>query len=247
MKTKLLILILGVSLNSFAQDPMLFENTWHLQNLIINNEDNIPPGNNGVVSPSYIEGSEVILNFQQEKNLSATGAVCNSIGGEIEFENSNNTLSFKGMNESLGGPCPKQIHTNYEYMYFDFFRNNGINKPLNYNIITNNNNSRTLTITALNGDKAIYGSKTLSIKNNIESLFSIFYNSTNTSIKINSKNSLERFSIKIFDTLGKLVFNASKNSNKQNTIDLQSFPNGIYFVFLKTELGEILKKKIIKH
>ena len=57
MKIKLLIVFVGMSLNSFAQDPVLFDTPWSLQDLIINDESNPPPNNDEVmVFPSLSGG-----------------------------------------------------------------------------------------------------------------------------------------------------------------------------------------------
>ena len=49
MKTiKILILVLFASLSSYAQNPQLFENTWYLQKIVIDNQDFFPPSNNEI-------------------------------------------------------------------------------------------------------------------------------------------------------------------------------------------------------
>ena len=81
MKYLILILSMISSLQCFAQDPELLENTWYLQNVIINSQDNFPPVNSEVNSiPTYFKG------------IGFSTMVCNDLFGLIEYDNQ--TFSF---------------------------------------------------------------------------------------------------------------------------------------------------------
>ncbi len=245
MKIKILALIIGISTYSFAQNPMLFENPWVLQDLVINSESHLPPSNSEV---SFVTLTFDFYEFESIEYFSGYGTICESIGGPIDFNEINNSFSFLELNETLGGGCFQTPNFIYEDTYFSFFYDNFDNGNLfDYSIIINTDNSKTLIITSINGDQAIYGSEVLSIENNTKPTLSLFYNAKNNSIEIDSKDYLERFSIKMFNTLGKQILNLKKYNKEKRTIDLQNFPDGIYFVFLQNEIGEILKKTIIKH
>ena len=104
-----------------------------------------------------------------------------------------------------------------------------------------------MTITSLNGDQAIYGSDVLSIVNETKSTFSLFYNTVSNSIDINSIGILESFSIKLFDSHGKLVFDQKEYIRKEKSINIQNLPIGVYFVILQSGNNKVLKKKIMKY
>jgi hypothetical protein len=60
-------------------------------------------------------------------------------------------------------------------------------------------------------------------------------------------NSTEDVSIRIYDTLGKLVYYGKKiNLSNSFRIDVSSFKSGAYFVKLNSTKGEITKKLMLK-
>lgn len=246
MKIRILILLIGISLNSFAQDQTLLDNMWILQDLVIDDESNIPPNNEEI--------TDVFLYFdsfvnESEEYFNLFGSTCETIGGLIEFNVTSNNFSFSDEpNVTLGGGCVMAENNQYEGIYFDFFYENYNNgNVFDYSITPNNDESTTLIITSFNGNQAIYGSGVLSIDNNEKIDMSLFYNTENSSIEIESKKPLERISIKIFNTLGKQVLVVNKKNEEKISVNLQNFNDGIYFVSLQNEIGQILRKKIIKY
>ena len=70
----------------------------------------------------------------------------------------------------------------------------------------------------------------------------VFPNPSSTSITVTSTDKLE--SIRLFNTLGEEILNATPNSN-QCTININQFDKGVYFAEIKTEKG-IARKKVVK-
>ena len=246
MKNKILIVLISISINCFGQDPGLFDNYWILEDLILNNISHLPPDNNEVTN--------IILEFDSYEHngieyINLFGNVCETIGGLIDFNDIDNTFSFyDGPYETLGGGCEQSQNATYEGIYFDFFYNNYYNGNIfDYSIITNDDNSKTLTINSLNGDQAIYGSQTLSLSENEVFEISIFYDSKTSSIEIAPEKKLESVSIKIFNSLGRLILNLNENNKEKMNIDIRQFTDGIYFVSLQNNIGQIISKKIIKY
>ena len=68
-------------------------------------------------------------------------------------------------------------------------------------------------------------------------------NPTNSSLKISSRQIIK--SITVFDLVGKEIFNEVINK-KMETIDLEGHSNGLYFIKIINENGEIITKKIVK-
>ena len=76
--------------------------------------------------------------------------------------------------------------------------------------------------------------------------FAMFPNPTSGEVNLKWDSS-EDVSVRIFNSLGKIVFYA-KDLNLQNgqEIDVSSFNSGVYFVKLNSSKGEITKKLILK-
>lgn len=235
MRKKIILLFIGISLNSFAQNPQLSENTWYLQDLIINNQSNLPPAN--------AEVSSISLEFFSINNFLST--VCESIGGTLVYDDINQNFTFNELNETLGGGCMQITNGSYEFLYFNYYYSNIIT-PFDYNILINGDSSRTLTITSPNGDQAIYGNQTLAIKKEKQSYFSIFFDSTKDTINLKTKDYPGKYSIKIFDSAGNLVLELSEYITNSKTLNIQQLANGLYIVIAQNTIGDIFKKKILR-
>ncbi|WP_115817489.1 T9SS type A sorting domain-containing protein [Winogradskyella eximia] len=246
MRIRILIILIGMSLNSVAQEQMLFDDLWILEDLVIDNNSYLPPNNEEITYVTLDFDSYVHESIQY---INLFGSTCETIGGLIEFNNSSSNFSFTdGPYETLGGGCMQSQNAIYEGLYFGFFYDNYNNGNIfNYSIVINTDNSKTLTVTSFNGDQAIYGSQTLSINENEGVEISLFYNAKNKSIEIASENQLDRVSIRIFNTLGKQVFHLNKNNKEKVIINLQEFADGIYFVTLQNEINQVIRKRIIKY
>ena len=88
--------------------------------------------------------------------------------------------------------------------------------------------------------------ETLGFADNVKSTLQIYPNpaSDEFTLTLDSSNDV---SIKIFDSLGKLVhYTAKANLNNAYKIDISSLTSGIYFVRINGYLGEITKKLIVK-
>lgn len=96
-----------------------------------------------------------------------------------------------------------------------------------------------LTIFAEYEDYCIYIGSEAGVEN-IEQNILLYPNPTNGLLNIESDYNIEL--IKIYNAIGQLII---LSENPQNTIDLSSFENGIYFIEIKTESGT-KTQKIIK-
>jgi len=85
--------------------------------------------------------------------------------------------------------------------------------------------------------------ETLAINNieEYENTVVLFPNPTNSILNIESKTSITE--IKIYNQLGQLVL----SSSNKNTIDLSSVSQGLYFVKIKDENGNIGTQKVVKN
>ena len=246
MKNGILIVLISISLNCFGQDQVLFDHNWILEDLILDNVSHLPPTNDEVTNVTLGFDS---YEYNGIEYINLFGNVCETIGGLIDFNDIDNTFSFyEGPYQTLGGGCWQSQNTIYERIYFGFFKDNYNNGNIfDYSIVTNNDNSKTLTINSFNGDQAIYGSQTLSISENEVFEISIFYDTKTSSIEIASEKKLESVSIKIFNSLGRLILNLNENNKEKMNIDARQFTDGKYLVSLQNNIGQIISKKIIKY
>ena len=93
-------------------------------------------------------------------------------------------------------------------------------------------------------------SKIISVElNTINSLkINVFPNPTTHEITINFDN-LElnnNTQLQLINSIGQIVFAKNKLINNSETINLSAFPNGQYFILIKSN-GEVISRKLIKN
>ena len=109
MKAIIALFIVLISYGStYAQDPQLFENTWHLQKLVIDEEEILPPNNSEV--------NDVILYIGED--YLDTG-VCNGLFGTI-INADNTSITVDQMSVTLID-CNLQVNAIFGGVYFDFY------------------------------------------------------------------------------------------------------------------------------
>jgi hypothetical protein len=94
----------------------------------------------------------------------------------------------------------------------------------------------------------VFGDSTVGISTlEMDGFYMISPNPANDLINI-SCSKKQNYSVSIYNSIGKQIFNGSSINNSLNKIDLSSFSNGIYFVRLSNESGKsFIKKLIINH
>ena len=239
MKTILYILLFHISAISFAQDPQLFQNTWYLQNVIIDGQDNFPPVNSEVPF--------VPLNFYLNGNDDFMTHVCNSFSGRIIYDG---IQSFSIQEYALTLIlCDMEENTIFEGIYLSFFFNQVTQDPyidpFPY-IISDDGSEKTLIIEYVNGDQAIYGDHLLSREDFYKSNFAIHPNPVKNELFLTSKNTTANLKIKIFNLEGKLLSIQNKVFENQISIDVSQLMGGIYFLNIEDENGNTTIKKFIK-
>lgn len=232
---KIAILILGLlSLNLIAQDPQLFDNTWHLHSLVINGDTHIPPSNNEVTN--------VTANFYATNEFDST--VCDSLEGILNYVNSEFMFDVWGV--MLGG-CAQQVNTDFQQLYLDTFLVPSINDPFTYTIVDDGNGSKTLTVTNILGDDAIYGSQILSIPELTKDSFNVYPNPSSDKVFISTALDLTELVINVIDITGSKVFTIDGNKLKNSGINIRDLSNGMYFIILTDVDGNNTVKKLIKN
>jgi len=230
---KLIIIsfVLFAYTSNYAQDPQLINNTWYLQNVIINGNNNFPPSNSEVTN--------ITTNFNETNGFDTS--VCDLLDGIVSYGSSQFTFDSWGM--TLGG-CSLQENTDFQLIYLETFFVSTIDDVFSYSIVDEGNGSKTLTITNSSGDEAIYSSELLSIIDFSKTHISIYPNPVKDELFISKID--DEVSIKIFDITGKLILKRD-DVYFNKPIEVEKLNNGIYFILLKDKQGWSVIKKFIKY
>ncbi len=232
MKKLLLFVFISLFfLQSKAQDPQLYENDWYLHNLIIDGEDNIPPVNEEI--------PYVLANFHFSGAFE-TG-MCESGGGGQLIYIGTTEFTILNMGWLLGGCYQNEPFNEMYNMLYQSFWEYSQDDVFNYEIIYDGQN-RTLIITNIENDQAIFGDVLLSVDDINKSTFYIYPNPVKDILTIGNTSSHEITSIKLYDVLGRLVL---VENNIINQLDVSNLNSGLLFVRIETDKG-VLTKKIIK-
>lgn len=236
----------GVGGGLYAQDPELFNHTWYLEKVNVNNVE--------YLLANYYNAEPAITEFD-EVNSSIYISLC-------EFMCFWTTTSYAGgnlMNLSvldecvLTGECmaPSPDLNFYRDLYFSIFhywdsttQTEVFNNPFTYTIQTVNSYYQ-LTIENDDGDWAVYNSVLLSAPGFNSSGFSIYPNPVKETLQIN--NSSNQTGIATIYTVNGKKLQSHFLENRVSTINVKALNPGLYFVVFESETGERVSKKFIKH
>lgn len=237
MKKILLIFLLFISIVGFAQDPELDDNTWYLQNVIINGTNN-PVPENGEIG----DNGDVPLNFLIPPHDFQTYA-CNGLDGSLSFNDVNSSFTVSDLGQTLVS-CAISANNNFEELYFGLYWANYSN-PFSYGITTNSSVS-TLTITAANGDQAIYGNFRLGVSQFKVSDIKTYPNPVIDELIVEKQNTTESMTLHVFNMNGQLMLSQSIHS-KQMAINVTELKSGVYFFVFEDTYSRKEIRKIIKY
>ena len=240
MKKIFILLAFLCMTKSYSQDPQLFENTWYLQKIVLEDgTEHIPVPNEDVpfiAITFYEENEEFPYHFET--------SVCNYFVGEVIYQPVNIFLiTHSGM--SLIG-CDPVEHYMFEGIQFGFFmdsNNNHLEDPFLYEIITTGD-EKTLIITNVRGDIAYYGDTYLSITNFETHKVALYPNPVSDKLFIESQESINQ--ITVYNIQGKQLRNSYFNNGKRVELDVSILQNGVYFIEIKTPNGNSIVKKVNK-
>jgi hypothetical protein len=233
MRKVIYILTLTFTIQTLAQDPQLFENTWYLHDLVIAGQSNVPPINNEIPF--------VPLDFTAPASF--TTRMCGTVGGATILYNGTNEFSFPNGIVWTALDCVQNHPFNqiYNQLYGTFWTDY-LSDPFLYEIIDDGTNS-TLTVTAFNNDKAIYENTVLlSVAVNETPDISISPNPVIEKLRL-SLTQGQVLEVRIYDISGKEVLTQKGNSQELN---LEMLDSGLYFIKINTESGSVTKKVIKK-
>lgn len=228
-----LLLFLFFALKSFSQDPELFNHTWYLEKVVIDNVETFTVSNTEVNQVALIFYEFEIENFET--------AVCNSLFGELEYIGVD-SFTFEFIAQTLI-ECDLYESAVFEAIYFSFFFSTA-DETFTYEISTAGNDYF-LVITNDDGNQAFYGNQPMMSTDTFMDVdFSFFPNPASDQLTIHL-NERQKVDISIFSMNGKLVFNQTL-LQIENSLKINSLNKGVYFIVIEDEYGSKQTKKFIK-
>ncbi|WP_196886015.1 T9SS type A sorting domain-containing protein [Aureivirga sp. CE67] len=238
MKKLLLFIFIISFLSAKGQQEDLFDNTWYLEKVILDEEEH----------PVHIDECIEYVSLNFDDNSFETNIV-NFYWSEPEFNFTENYFTLTHIGGTLTG-C-NQESDDYEGLYMSFF--NGVNfevsNPFYFEITNGENDSLKLEITNENGDIAIYSSIKLSLQEDEKLDFEIYPNPfSGNKITIELSINFSNSKIELKDLTGKTL--DVKNINHQNKINYflpTNLNSGVYVITI-TDLNnnKVITKRLVK-
>ncbi len=234
MKNNYLILLFFLfTLKSFSQDPVLFDHTWYLEKVVVDDEE--------FFAVSNAEVNNVLLHFNENEEEPFITNVCNSLFGELEYFGVDG-FTFEFIAQTLI-ECDLYESAVFEGIYFNFFFSTA-EEVFNYEI-SENGEDFFLVITNDNGDQAFYGNQpTMSTETFLNWNFSLFPNPAQNILNIHLIK-LQEVSLSIYSINGTLMHNQLLDL-LENKININNLNAGVYFLVIEDENGNKQTKKFIK-
>ena len=218
-------------LGANAQDPQLFENTWHLRTVMLDDmtDEYVVSEINPPIAPYLI--------ISEDFDFNGAGA-CNTFNGTYNFYPPNDliTLDFFATADGCGG----QEYDRFEEDYFWF-----ISHEFWFDI-SQDSEGKVLTLGTPLGGVAVFKSNPLSTKDFYKNELNVYPNPVNDVLILDSKEEIGNLTIKIFNIEGKLLSIQNLNMKKQVSVDVSSLSSGIYFLNIEDEKGNTTIKKFLK-
>jgi len=224
-----------------AQDSQLFEHTWLLQELSIEDSSITAPNpslDNELVFIINSNGNDVIEIFHSSCD-GAYGIDIDSYDGEEGFTAISISAPF---GEECNSPDLEEfLQAHGRLFYGDPVTGTTFN-PFTYEI-TSSGDEITLVITNGNGDVATYGNFALSLKDNQLSQSHLLYHPENEYISFTGLQ--EEALLSLYNLNRQKQLEASINNSQ--TIDLSSLSKGVYFAVVVNQDNQRVTRKFVKY
>jgi hypothetical protein len=231
MKKLCTLILLATVHFSFAQDPLLFNNTWHLLFVTANDVTHYPPNPN------------MYMNFDSPTSLHTNA--CNTMTGQVVFENNYTNFSASNYSYSLD-MCFDTAAENFQNIYFPFFDSSTGTSPATQQNFTYSivflGETVTLFINSEFNQQAVYGSEPLSTPPFNKESFSIYPNPSEDFIKIKLNNSpSKKTTLDIYNNIG-ILQKSEQLTDSTTQINISNLAAGVYFLKITSETGTSVKK-----
>lgn len=242
MKISIYAMVIMFSYNLIAQDPQLFDTTWILHELNVNNTIITPPNSQVLSELTFLTDG---INNVMEVNQSS----CIGYAGEIQEFNDNDSLfNLLEFADPFGANCSgdDSLFTflqNHASLYIDLPSSPPLN-PFNYEI-TEENSVITLTVTNGNNDTAIYRNVPLSLEENELDNLKVIYNAQNETLLLTGYVLEPTIKIAIYNLVGQQQ--ETSDFTNGTSINVKNLPTGIYLITLRNNNGQNVIRKFVKY
>ncbi len=241
MKNVLYFVVLTLSCKLVAQDPLLFDTTWVLHELNINNTIVTPPNSQVLSELTFLTDG---INNAIEVNQNS----CVGYAGEIlEFNDNDSFFNLLEFADPFGANCSgdDSLFTflqNHASVYIDLPSSPPLN-PFNYEI-TEDNDVLTLTITNGNNDIATYRNVPLGLEETSIDTLKIVYDVQNELLTLEG-SLIPQTKATIYTLAGQ---KQQENVLKPNTpLDVKTLSIGVYLITLENDVGQQITQKFVKY
>lgn len=234
MKKKKAIIFIGALsffINALAaqnDSDTVLTTFWYLQSLVIDDVEITPPINDEVPNvPFFFDGGS---DFEPPFLFTS---VCNEIVSTSDVFSDVIIIIFKDTNPLID--CQLQENIDFGMIYINFLE---ATTEFPYQLI-DEGNSLQLILTAPNGDQAIYGDEVLSVEDVKAASFQVHPNPVRALLELDMAQGLDHTGVTVYNTLGNEIM---KSAPETSSIDMSALPQGMYFIVLTTDQGDLVKK-----
>lgn len=240
MKYSILVIITIVDFSGlYAQDPdpVIFEDTWYLTELVVD-------GNN-VVIPSNSDFSVVTLDLTEMPPWVINTRACNNIGAFItEFTD---TFFITNGFAIFSYDCFDPSTFVFENIYFSgFYEDSTPLSTYTYVLESVPNDALMLTIMNSEGDTAIYGNPALDISEFENDEFILYPNPASEKIFLKLATIATVQEINVINIHGRLMSKKYPINLELIEIETSNLYSGLYFVQVIDENGQVTVKRFVK-
>lgn len=234
MKQLFTLLFICTYLGISAQIAPLFDHSWRLDKVVIDDEEII--ATQAVGSTEFEDWAHI---YFYEEGFSFVW-----LHTSLSFDDDNSSFVIDDFVGDLGSyhGAPSTMKVLYDFFYADIGQTNSLDVIYTY-AFREEDGSLFLDITNSNGDLASFFSTTLSNTNFKTIEFNLYPNPTSQYLSIETNQS-EITSVEIYNLQGKLVL--QHKSNQLTNIDVSQLNKGVHLVKVATLEGELTKKFIKK-
>tara|TARA_R100000935_G_scaffold36196_1_gene56989 strand:- start:89881 stop:90594 length:714 start_codon:yes stop_codon:yes gene_type:complete len=230
-----LLIFISISLNSFAQDPQIFGQSWRCEGVTLDTGTYIPTP---IVANSYHPYGD----FYPD---SAIISFCEAQSTQSVFSGTENVFNLEGDIAIIGGPCDTSTQQSFQSLYFGVYweANDVPINPFTYTIL-DDGDTKLLQVENANGAIAHYTNATLNVTDFKDVTIALYPNPANERITIASNDaSIENLSI--FNIHGQEVMTVKFQQNKP-TLNISNLQAGVYFLKAESDTGQQLTTKFVK-
>ncbi|MFV0146219.1 T9SS type A sorting domain-containing protein [Empedobacter falsenii] len=236
MKRIAIFVFLFVAFHVKAQKAEILEYNWVLEKVVLNNEEYLLPTDSFKTGETSFSKSEF------------NSKICNTYVSQIGFKDEDTILFNEGSVTLIKcNPITENHYNKFEnHYFFGFFSENFNSNTVSYTYqIYENNNGYKLIMINSKGDKAIYFSEKLNIKEMKANTVTVSPNPVKRFFYVKNATAYKKLSIEIYDMQGRLVKQENLNSKKE--VDVSDLLKGNYVVNIKDVDNIISQTKIIKN